>query len=115
MKIPGSLYFSMPLTRNCMAKMLFPVPAPPATRLTLFRLKPPSIIPSMPGIPVGTRLEVPLAGLFSCFFGILLDKGERDLVWINTDSAFPDGKSIDVRQVVRSEEHTSELQSQFHL
>jgi hypothetical protein len=45
----------MPLTRNCIAKIVLPVPVPPETRKDLPSGKPPSTNSSKPGILVLRR------------------------------------------------------------
>src|ERR1700745_2987236 len=50
---PGSLYSSAPRTRNSIPNMVFPQPGPPQTIDVRPFGRPPSLISSNPGIPVG--------------------------------------------------------------
>src|ERR1041384_2310434 len=61
MKTPGSLNIVAPRTRNSIAKRVWPAPALPQTRLARPDGKPPQVISSKPGIPVGS-LRRPSSG-----------------------------------------------------
>jgi len=73
MKTPGSEKCRAPLTRNCVAKSVFPDPALPQTKVARPRGSPPKVISSKPSIPVAdleSPTEVPG---WELSFALLLD------------------------------------------
>ncbi len=68
-KIPGWSYLAAPAYRNCMQHIVFPVPAPPETRMFVPFTNPPCRIPSSPGIP-DFILSIIVCTLFTVVLGL---------------------------------------------